>query len=82
MQGGARQGGVRQTHMLDEVALCQGLLVWLPDLRAVARGQGQDHGSADLHLDMQEVIPYIFEVHILQRRVKGAIDCKTDFTLS
>lgn len=44
------------------------LCVWL----AVSwgRGHGQDHGCADLHLDMEEVVPDVFEIHVLQRATK------------
>lgn len=59
--------------MFDKDALpCMFLLrVWL-NVNG-GRGHSQNHGCADLHLDVEEVVPDVFEIHILYktRREKG-----------
>lgn len=49
------------------VLLCFGLAV-----RAESGGwrHGQDHGRADLYLDMEEVVPDVLEIHVLERDTK------------
>lgn len=53
--------------MFDEDALPGTFLlcVWL-DLCG-GRGHGQNHGCADFHLNMEKVVPDVFEIHILKR---------------
>lgn len=54
--------------MFDEDALsCMFLLCVLLGVAGGGR-HGQDHGRADLHLNVEEVVPDVLEIHILRSR--------------
>ena len=60
-----------ETYMFDEdafpgiVLFCIRLSIWA---EGGGRGHGQDHGCTDLHLDMEEVVPDVLEIHVLERK--------------
>ena len=49
------------------VLFCICLAVWA---EGWGRGHGQDHGCTDLNLDMEEVVPDVLEIHVLERKTK------------
>jgi len=51
--------------MFDEDALPRGVLLRVGLDFSGGGGHGQNHGCADLHLNVEEVVPDVFEIHIL-----------------
>lgn len=56
--------------MFDEDALPGVFLLCVQLDVSGGRGHSQNHGCADLNLNVEEVVPDVFEIHILGRKTK------------
>lgn len=54
--------------MFDEDALPGVFLLCVQLDVSGGRGHSQNHGCADLNLNVEEVVPDVFEIHILGRK--------------
>lgn len=70
------------SYMFDEDALPHLFLFCVCLVLSRGRRHSQNHGCADLHLNVEKVVPDVFEIHVLWNRVKTCKICafnqKTD----
>lgn len=56
--------------MADEEAFSSMFLLCVWQAASLGGRQSQNQGCAYLHLNVKEIVPYVFEVHILRTEVK------------